>query len=787
MLINYLKIAWRNLWNNKVYGFINIAGLTFGLTCCVFILLWVANERSFNRSHEKLPRIYQVYEHQHYANQNVFTVTATPGPLADALKQEIPGIQKAAWFSWKSEKLFTIGDGQGVKFEGHYANNDAFSVFSFPFVEGNAAQALTRPNDIVITRKMAESLFGKEKAVGKSIRVDGKDEYMVSGVMENVPDNSTFKFDWLLPRERIIAENKWLEGWDANAPRTYVLLAPNVDIDQMNKKVKGIIGRHKEKSLTEVLLYPFKDTYLQGRFENGVATGGRIEYVRLFIIIAIFVLLIACINFMNLSTARAVQRSKEVGVRKSIGAGRGSLISQFLGESFALVLIATSLSVLAVWLLLPAFEKMVNVTLSVKVFTWYNILVLLLLAVFTGFVAGSYPAFYLSSLNPVATLKTGMLRLRASAIWLRKGLVIFQFVISTVLIVGAFLVYQQVSFIKNRNLGLNKDQVVFFLNEGNISQNIQPFKRALLGMPGIVASTEADQLPISIGNNGQGISWPGKNENDAVLFDKLWAGYDLQETMQLQMVEGRTFSAAYPSDAKGVVINETAAKLMGLKRPYVGTLLDVEGTQTPIIGVTKDFSTSHLEKKVAPLVIRFQPDGNKLVLVRIKPDQVDKAVASIESVYKQFNPQYPFSLRYMDESFADMYRSEQVIGRLAACFTILAIFIACLGLFGLATFTAQQRTKEIGIRKVLGASVMQILTLLSKDFIRLVLLAIAIGMPLAAYFMHGWLEKFAYHVDVAWWVFAVTGVLALMLAMLTVSYQSIKAARMNPVRSLRTE
>lgn len=784
---NYLKIAWRNLWNNKAFGVINIAGLTMGLTCCMFILLWVANEWNYNRAHEKLPNIYQVYEHQFYANNRIFTVTATPGPLADQLKAEIPGIVKAGAFSGGAHEKLLEADHKNIKVEGQYANNDALQVFSFPFIAGNPATALRKPNDIILTEKLARSLFGDAKAVGQIVRLDNKMDYEVSGVIKDHPLNSMFKFEWLLPMERLVEENQWLKQWDANSPRTYVLIDPRADRQQLNARVKGIIQRNLKDSKTEVFLYPFKDTYLQGQFSEGKLSGGRIEYVRLFIIVAIFVLLIACINFMNLSTARAIQRSKEVGVRKSIGAGKTSLVAQFLGESFAMVFAATVLSLLLVWILLPAFEKMVNVKLSVELFTWYNMAGLFFLGLFTGFVAGSYPAFYLSSLDPVATLKGGMLRLRTSALWLRKGLVVFQFVVSTVLIVGAFLVFQQISFIKNRNLGLNKDQVVYFRNEGNIAQNNAAFRNALKGMPGIVAVTEADQLPIRVGNNGQGVSWPGKDEKQDVLIDFLWVGHDFEKTMQLQMIEGRTFSEAYPGDAEQVVINETAARLMQLKKPYVGKLITVGGKQRAILGVTENFSSNHVQTKTGPMLIRYQPTDNRFVLVRIQPADVEKARASIEKIYKQFNPEYPFTMKYMDETFAQMYTSEQVIGRLAAAFTILAIFIACLGLFGLATFTAQQRTKEIGIRKVLGASVLQILALLSKDFLRLVLIAIGIAMPLAAYFMNGWLNKFAYHVDVAWWVFVLTGLLALVLALLTVSYQSVKAARMNPVKSLRSE
>ncbi|RPD40204.1 ABC transporter permease [Chitinophaga barathri] len=787
MLRNYIKIAWRNLWNNKAFGIINIAGLTIGLTCCMFILLWVANEWNFNRNHDKLDNIYQVYEQQYYSHDEILTVTATPGPLADQMKAETPGILKAGHLSWSSEMLFSAGS-KHLKFEGQYANNDIFYVFSFPFIEGDPATALKRPNDIVLTEKVARSLFGDAKAVGQIVRVDNKHDYMVCGVMKDLPLNSTFTFTWLLPMDRLAEENQWLKNsWTSNAPRTYVLLDPKADFEKVNARVKGVIQRNASESKTEVFLYPFEDIYLKGQFDKGKLTGGRIEYVRLFIIVAVFVLLIACINFMNLSTARAIQRSKEVGVRKSIGAGRPALIWQFLGESFALVFIASVLSVLLVWVLLPFFETMVNVTLTVKIFTWYNLLGLFFLALFTGFVAGSYPAFYLSSLDPVATLKGGMLRLRTSAIWLRKGLVVFQFVISTVLIVAAFLIYQQIQFIKNRNLGLNKDQVVYILNEDNIQKNEDAFRNALAGMPGIVASSTSDQLPIKVGSNFQGVSWPGKGADESVLIDYLWVGYDFEKTMQLEMVEGRTFSPAYPTDQRGLVINETAAKLMKLKRPYVGQLLTVEDEQRPILGVTKDFSSNHLSRKIAPTLLRYANGSNRYVLVRIQPGKVDAALASLETVYKKFNPEYPFSVKYMDDSFAKMYSSEQVIGRLSASFTVLAILVACLGLFGLATFTAQQRTKEIGIRKVLGATIGQILVLLSKEFLRLVLIAVAIAMPLAAYFMHGWLEKFAYHVEIAWWVFAVTALLAIVLAMLTVSYQSVRTARMNPIKSLRTE
>lgn len=786
MLRNNFKIAWRNLWNNKVFGGINIAGLTIGMTACMFILLWVANEYSFNRFHDKLPRIYQVYEHQYYSNNEMLTTTATPGPLAEKLRTEVPGIREVASISWSSEKLFTVGD-KHLKFQGHYADNAFFNIFTFPFLAGNAAGALVQPGNVVLTDKTAVALFGEGEALGKTVRLENAKDYTVTGVVKAPDESSTIKFAFLLPMQELKTEHPWLSSWSANAPRTFVLLDEQADLAKVNASAKDIVKRNAQGSTTELFMYPFADVYLKGQFKDGKLLEGRMEYVRLFIIVAVFVLLIACINFMNLSTARAVQRSKEVGVRKSIGAGRFSLVSQFLGESYALVFISAVLSVILVWVLLPAFEKMVNTTIMVPLFTWYNLLGLLCLGLFTGFAAGSYPAFYLSSLNPVSTLKGGMLRLKSSAIWLRKGLVVFQFIISTVLIVAAALVYLQIQFIKNRNLGLNKDQVVYFTNEGGVEKNLEAFRRALDGQPGIMASTVANQLPIDVGNSGQGVSWPGKVETETVLFDKLEVGTEFGETMQLEMLEGRTFSEDHPTDKDGVVINETALRLMKLEAPHLGRIITVEGIPKTLIGVSKDFASYHLEKKAGPMLISQIDEPGGKILIRIDPGKTAEAIASIEKVYKQFNPQYPIDLKFMDVFFEKMYRSESVIGRLSTVFTILAILIACLGLFGLAAFTAQQRTKEIGIRKVLGATVTQILVLLSKDFLRLVLVAVAIALPVAAYFMSGWLEKFSVHIEISWWVFAATALLSLVLAMLTVSYQSVRTARMNPIQSLRTE
>ncbi|MGX5818359.1 ABC transporter permease [Chitinophaga lutea] len=783
---NYLKVTWRNLTNNKAFGLINIAGLTIGIAACMFILLWVANEYSFNRLHKNQSRIYQVMENQAYDGSDMLTTSATPGPLADKMKEEVPGIAAAASVSWKLDALFSAGD-KHIKAEGQHANPDMFRVFTLPFVEGDAAQALKRPTDLILTESLAHSLFGDEPALGKTVRIDNKEDFQVSGVVRDNPGNSLFKFKWLRPMEALVKQHRWLKNWTANAPRTYLLLDEKADPAQVAAKSKFIIRKQEKDARAELFIQPFSDVYLKGKYEDGKLVGGRIEYVWLFIIVAIFVLLIACINFMNLATAKAIHRSKEVGVRKSIGAGRGSLVRQFLGESLALTLISTILALVLVWLLLPAFERMVNVSLSVRLFTWYNMVALLALGIVTGVAAGIYPAFYLSALDPLASLKGGVLRLRSNALWLRKGLVVFQFVISTALILGAVLVNQQVQYIKNRNIGLNKDQVVYLRNEGNIAADPQPFRNALNGLPGIVSVSLSDQLPVDIGNNGQGVSWPGKDPKSNVLFAKLWVGNDFGKTMQLQMVEGRTFSAEYPGDAKTVVINEMAARVMRLKKPYVGQVISVDGEQRSIIGVSTDFATNHASQKAEPLVIQLQEAENQYLLVRVQPQHMDEALASIGQAYKQFNPEYPLQVQYLDVYFADMYKSEQVIGRLSAAFMMLAIFIACLGLFGLAAFTAQQRTKEIGIRKVLGASVTQILLLLSREFLRLVLLAVIIAVPLSAYFMHGWLAKFVYRIDMAWWVFAATAFGAVAIALLTVSFQSIREAMSDPVKSLKSE
>jgi putative ABC transport system permease protein len=788
MIRNYLKTAWRNLMKHKIFSLVNVTGLTIGLACSMFIMLWVGNEWNYDRYHARLPQIYAVMENQFYSGGNIFTTGATPGPLAPKLGADIPGIRKAARFSWRMEKVFTAGE-KKFREEGFYADNEALDIFSFPLLAGQAAGAL-KPGSIVINRKLAEKYFGSIAAApGKTIRLDNEKDYLVTAVIENIPVNSSLQFDYLLPMEDLIARFDWLKGWGSNSLNCYVLLDEKADPETVGRNIKNIVKQQQKESTTELFLYPLSKMHLYGSFSNGKPDGGGITYVRLFMIIAAFVLLIACINFMNLSTARAVIRSKEVGIRKSIGASKRSLLVQFIGESFLLSAIAIVLAVVIVRLLLSPFETLINTDIALQYLNIRTLLFLAGLLALTGLAAGAYPAFYLSSFEPVITLKGGIVRTKMSVLAVRKGLVIFQFVISTVLICGAIFVYQQIEFIKHRKLGITKENIVYMYKEGPLEKNYDVFKQYLSAQPGINSITGANQLPIRVGNSTFGVKWAGMKDKENILFATLRVDYDFERAMNVTIKEGRGFSRNFGADStSSVIINETAARAMQLKDPVGKTVSFQDGDHpATIIGVVKDFHSNSMRAQIDPLIITLSPGEAYHVLVHIDPAKINTALSSMEKAWERFNPSFPFSYHFMSEDFDRMYRSEQMIGRLAAAFTVLAIIIACLGLFGLSTFTAQQRTREIGIRKVLGASIGSIVTLLSKEFLILIFIAIIIAAPLAGYFMHNWLQNFAYHVNLSAWVFVITGCLALVVALLTVSIQTVKAAMMNPIKSLRTE
>ncbi|ADB36988.1 ABC transporter permease [Spirosoma linguale] len=793
MIRNYVKIAWRNLVRNKAFSGINLAGLALGMTCSLLILLWVQDERNVDGFHANGKHLYQIYERQHFDGK-VQASYFTQGLLADELKKTIPEVQYASSLEWPYSTTFEAGE-KINKLNGTFAGADFFKMFSYPFLQGTPATALSRPGGIAISRNMAEQFFGSpEKAMGKSIRYENKEDLQITAVFENLPANSSVQFDYLRPWIDFFKDNEWAKTWGSTDPVTYVQLRPDgtgqpADAARVEAKIKDFLYRYIPKTkgfLVELGLQPYPEKYLHSTFKDGYLDGGRIEYVRLFSIVAIFILLIACINFMNLSTARSAKRAKEVGVRKVVGAARLSLMGQFVGEAMLLTILSMCVALILVATLLPAFNTLTGKMLALPVddpIFWISLLGLLLL---TGFIAGSYPALFLSSLNPIRVLKSS-LKFSSGATFFRQGLVVFQFGLSILLIVGTIVIYQQMNYVQTANLGFNRENLVYIPIEGDLTVKYDLFKEEAGKIAGVSMVSRMRESPTGIGHHVDDISWSGKDPNLRTAFANTAVGYDFVKTLNLQLKEGRDFSRDYGTDSLGFMINETALAKIGYQNP-IGKPLDWGGVHGTIVGVLKDFHFNSMRQSIEPLIIRLDPKPRwGTVLVRIEAGKIKEAITGLEKLCTELNPKTPFTYQFSDQEYAKLYRSEQIVSQLANCFALLAIFISCLGLFGLATFTAEQRTKEIGVRKVLGASIASVVTLLSKDFLKLVLIAIVIASPIAWWAMNQWLQSFMYKVDIAWWVFAVAGLLAIGIALLTVSFQSIKAALVNPVKSLRSE
>jgi predicted permease len=788
MLRNYIKIAWRNLWKNKTFSFINILGLALGMACSLLIMIWVQSELKMDHFHQNDSRLYRVMENQHYVGV-INTFPSTPGVLAENIVKDFPEIQLASQMLWENTPLFTVGN-TFEKEKGRYVQGDFLTMFSFPLKEGDPKTALKRPDGLVISQKLADKYFKGQNPMGKTVRIDNTNDVLVTGVLADAPENSSLKFDFLLSYDHWQKENQWSKSWDNNGPRCYVLLAPNASVDKVNAKIKNYIKTKNKNSNVELFLQNYGESYLYSKWEGGVQDGGRIEYVRIFSIVAIFILAIACINFMNLATARSVKRAKEVGVRKVVGAYRNSLMGQFLGESMLITLLSLVLSVLLVLLILPAFNTLTEKHLSLNFSNPTFLLLLVSLAILTGLISGSYPALFMSSLNPVVILK-GSLKFKSSATYFRKGLVVLQFGLSIMLILGTLVVYRQIQFIQTKNLGYDRENLLYMPLEGDLQRNFPTLQQELAHQPGIKSVTCAQSDPLEVGSSTQGVKWPGKDTTQLILFSQNAISYDYIKTMGIKLLDGRDFSKDFSTDTSHYIINEASARKIGYKSP-VGKELTMWNRKGKIIGLMKDFHYNSLHQAIEPLILHLQRGNDTTrnwgtVLVRTQPGQSKQAIASMETAFKKFNPHFPFKYSFTDQEFASLYKAENTVSKLSSYFAFLAIFISCLGLFGLAAFTAEQRTKEIGIRKVLGATVPNLVGMLSKEFILLVLLASFIAFPLGWYFLSGWLEKYAYRIDLEWWYFLAAIVVAVLIALFTVSFQSIKAALMNPVKSLRTE
>jgi len=793
MLKNYLTIAWRNITRNKAFSFINILGLGLGIACSLLIFLWVHDEVSVDAFHANSARIYNVYERE-FSDGKVEAGRTTPGLLAAELKRNIPEIKFASGY-WEDEleTLFSVGD-RKFSNTGTYADTDFFKMFSYPLLQGTASSALAAPADIAISRRMAEAVFGSpQAAMGKAIQFNNAHFFTVSAVFENLPANTSQHFDFVINWQYLTKAVDWLQNWGDRGPQTFIQLQPGADAQRVEAKIKNFVTGYLSTSnktgfRVELGLQPLNEVYLKSVFKQGRPDGGRIEYVRLFTIIAIFILIIACVNFMNLATARSVKRAKEVGIRKTVGAVRIRLIVQFIGEAMLLTFLAVIIALLLIVPVLPYFNLLTgkHILLPVNMPGFWLAIAGLLLA--TGFVAGSYPAFFLSSLNPVKVLK-GALKFSQNALLFRKALVVFQFALSIVLITGTLVISQQLRYVQTKNLGFDRENLVYmhFPYPEGLASGFKVFKQELLTMPGIKSVDYSAQPPSHTNYYTYNLNWPGKNPNTKVFANANGIGYDYFRLMGIQFVEGRPFSPDFSTDTTGIIINETALKMIGLKNP-LGRQVTLDDRQRTILGVVKDFHFKSLHEPIEPLIMLLNPNPQTgYVLLKTEAGKTRQGLASMESVYTQMERKFPFRYSFADEEYQKLYNDEITVGKLSDSFSFLAIFISCLGLLGLTMFTAEQRRKEIGVRKIIGASEIDIVAMLSKDIVRLVILSAVIATPIAWVAMSDWLQNFAYRINMNGWIFLAAGLIAILIALATVSYQAVRAALANPVTSLRTE
>ena len=795
MFTNYFKTAWRSLGKNKGYSLLNIIGLAIGIACTGLIFLWTEDELTFDQSNLKKDRLYQLNVNMAY-DGNSFTMPSTPRPLAAALKTEIAGIANAARYSDGEQRLlFRIKD-KALYVEGRYADASLFSMFTFQFIEGNSSNPYPQLYSLVITESTARMLFGQPgNVIGKTVRIDNKQDYVISGVVRDMPVNSSLQFGWLAPYEVVIAGNRDdANAWDSYGPMTYVELDEKASAEAINKHLKGFISRKSEEEKAETFLFPMKDWRLYREFANGKPTGGgRIEQVRMLTLIAWIILLIACINFMNLATARSEQRAKEVGVRKVLGSGKKRLVAQFMAEALLMSMIATLIAVLIMYVSLPAFNSIMQKQLVLNLVAPFHIFFLLAIALICGLVAGSYPSLYLSSFNPIAVLK-GIKMKTSGASLVRQGLVVTQFVVSIVFIIATIVVYMQLRNIQARNLGFNKNNLIEINPQYDISKTFLAIKEDLLRTGLFENAALTNHTTLYGGDTDDRFRWQEKPEEQQISIAHRNVSPEFISTSGMRILEGRDFNNG-PSENSHVIINESLAKLVD-KQSAVGKIIqsprgnpDGVFTNMTVIGVVSDYIYGNIYGKASPLIMFCKPsESNSFIYARIGPRaDVQEALTKLEDVMKKNNPAYPPEYKFVDDQFHEMFQNETVVGKVSTVFAALAIVISCLGLFGLAAYTAERRIKEIGIRKVLGSTVSGIAMLLSKDFVALVIVACLIAFPTAWWIMHDWLQNYEYRVKMSWWIFMAAGSSAILIALTTVSFQSIKAAMANPIKSLRSE
>jgi putative ABC transport system permease protein len=787
MIVNYLKIILRNVLKNKVYAAINILGLAIGMACSILIILWVQDEFAVDAFHSNNSRLYRVLENQYYSTGEIMTTQSTPAPMAPAIKEKFSEIELATRMTWEVPQLVSHAE-QGFFEKGRFVDPDFLAMFSFPLQAGNAETALQEPNSIIISQALARKYFDGEDALGKSLVVNNKDHVVVTGILEAIPRTSSLEFDYLMPFDFYFEMNKsWLDQWGNNNIRTYIQLPEGTNATAFEETLRGEIKLRVENSNIDLHLQPFGEYYLYGEYKDGKNTGGgRIEFVRIFSLVALFVLLIACINFMNLSTAQSAKRGKEAGMRKVVGATRGQLVGQFLTESLIFSIGAFLVALGVVSLLLGPFGTMTDKTLSLNLLDARFIIVMAGTVLVTGLVAGSYPAIFISRYQPVRVLK-GVLKSGKSAGRFRKILVVKQFALSITLIACTVVVYRQLHYMQTADIGFERENLVAFRMFGDMHQHLSTVKEELRGHSAIEGVAASSQFPLFIGNSTWGVEWEGKDPDERILFTNMGIDFGFVETMKMHLVEGRTFDEQIPGDTAHFLINEAAARVMGMEQASEQFLTLWGDRKGKILGVIKDFNFQSSHSKIEPLIFYIIPQYNSFLTVRVAEGRAAEGLTALEEQHKRYAPAYPFEYQFISDSWEKSYRSEQRISSLFAWFAGLSVFISCLGLFGLSAFAAEQRTKELGVRKVLGAEVHTLVHLLSREFLILVIISASLGCPLAWYFMSRWLQNYPFAVPLEFFTFAWPALFALVLALLTVSYHALRAAWVNPAHALRYE
>jgi putative ABC transport system permease protein len=783
MIRNYIKIALRNIKRNSTYSILNISGMAIAMASAILILLWVQDEWSFDRNFKNSNELFRVIENQNLTAGGSSLIVPVPGALAPALKEEYPEIIRAVRFC--PNPLILQKKGEFIEETVISTDKDFLKMFGIRFISGDINTALDDPQSIVITEETAKKYFGNEEALGKTVASRGFN-VTVTGVVKSMPENSHIQFNILIPVEwlSIIAPHN-LDGWNERF-NTYIELKEGTDSKIVEAKIHDFIKRHNKESNSEIFLQNIKKVHLysSGKYFADSYGTGDITYVRILSLIAIFILIIACINFLNLSTAQSARRAREIGVRKVSGANKQKIILQFLGESLLIVLVAHVIAMIFVELLLPGFNNLIGKQLTVNYQSAGLYIGLFTVVIFCGLLAGGYPAFYLSSLKPLDAIK-GIVNKNPGNAGFRRILVIFQFSLSILLITCTLIVENQLKYIQNKNLGFNKDNIGYFMFPTRPSDpKLETLKKELISNPDILSVTRAGN-PFYNEGTRNGFTWEGKSEGDDVYFHMIGVDPDYASTYKLELKEGRFFSSEFQTDKTAIVINEEAEKILGISNPVGVTVTSSRGSKLNIIGVVKDFHIQSLHHKIGPVIMQMSETNN--FYIRMKPDKIVPVVESVKKTFKAFDPGLPIDFHFLDDDYDNLYRTERRMGKIFGYFSLLAILISCLGLIGLSSFMTQRRTKEIGIRKINGAKSVEIFSLLSGEYIIWVLISIIIACPIAWFAMHKWLQNFAYRINIDWWIFVLAGVLALLIALLTVSWQSYKAANKNPVEALRYE